>query len=255
MGLLSKTAIIVPCYNEAGRLEPKKFLEAITDNPDLSFIFVNDGSKDNTQQILESLTCCSPKRIFFLNLDTNQGKSEAIRQGFLYSIPFRYDYIGFWDADLSTPLGTISQFVGVLDKNKEVLLVMGARVKLLGRKIARKRLRHYLGRIFATWASVVLKLDVYDTQCGAKLFRNTAAIEKIFLVPFISRWIFDIEIIARLIRLMEESDKDIKNCLIEYPLEKWEDIKGTKLKPGDFLFSGIELVKIAFKYRRGRQSI
>ena len=251
MGSLPKIAVIIPCYNEAGRLKSDKFLKALEDNRHLSFIFVNDGSKDHTQQVLEELTASCPHRLSLLKSDLNQGKSEAVRKGFLFAMSDHYDYLGYWDADLATPLETLNRFIQILDSNTTTLLIMGARVKLLGRKIKRRRARHYLGRIFATWASLFLHLEVYDTQCGAKLFRNTEMVQKIFSSPFISKWVFDIEIIARLIRLLKKSDEDIADYLIEYPLEQWEDVKGSKLKPWSFLVGGVDLVKIAFKYRHG----
>lgn len=251
MGSLPKTAVIIPCYNEAGRLKSGIFLKALEDNPHLSFVFVNDGSKDRTQQVLEELTASCPHRVFLLKSDSNQGKSEAVRRGFLFAMPNHYDYLGYWDADLATPLETLNRFIQILASNTATLLIMGARVKLLGRKIMRRRARHYLGRIFATWASLVLQLEVYDTQCGAKLFRNTEIVQKVFLSPFISKWIFDIEIIARLNHYLKKSDEDIADYLIEYPLEQWEDVKGSKLKPWSFLVGGVDLAKIAFKYGRG----
>ncbi len=185
-----------------------------------------------------------------MKLDVNQGKSEAVRKGFLFAMSGHYDYLGYWDADLATPLETLDRFIRILDSNPTALLIMGARVKLLGRNINRRKVRHYLGRFFATWASFVLQMEVYDTQCGAKLFRNTEMVQKVFLSPFISKWIFDIEIIARLIRLLKKSGEDITNHLIEYPLEQWEDVEGSKLKPWNFLVGGVDLAKIAFKYGR-----
>jgi hypothetical protein len=112
--------------------------------------------------------------------------------------------------------------------------VFGARIQILGRKINRNPTRHYCGRIFATCASIVLNLPVYDTQCGAKMFRNTPILKKILENRFLTKWIFDVEMIARLIKLSE--NKNIANEMIyEYPLNEWTDVAGSKLKSSDFI--------------------
>ena len=67
-------------------------------------------------------------------------------------------------------------------------LLLGSRVAMLGRDIHRSMVRHYLGRAFATAASIVLDLRVYDTQCGAKLIRRSAALLEALDEPFTSRW-------------------------------------------------------------------
>jgi glycosyltransferase involved in cell wall biosynthesis len=247
MGHMPQTAIIIPCYNEANRLRPDDFLEALDHTQGLSFLFVNDGSKDQTQKIIEDIQVLSPQRVNCLALEFNQGKSEAVRKGFLFSRNGNFDYVGFWDADLATPLRTVKPFIEQLETHPAVLMIMGARVRLLGRDIQRLRGRHYLGRIFATWASLILKCDVYDTQCGAKLFRNTELVQQIFLDPFISRWVFDVEIIARLSKLLRSKGQKLEERVIEYPLRQWTDVKGSKLRMIHLLSIGYDLLRISFK--------
>ncbi len=248
MDSLPKIAVIIPCYNEAQRLAPDKFLKAVADNSHLYFFFVNDGSSDRTQKILSALRACSPHRISLLNLESNQGKSEAVRQGFLSAMINQYKYLGYWDADLATPLEALTEFVRILEVNPMVLMIMGSRVKLLGREIQRRKMRHYLGRIFATITALILRCDVYDTQCGAKLFRNTETVQEVFSRPFISKWVFDVEILARLFQLIETPSGKIGKYVLEYPLEQWKDIKGSKLKVSNFITGGIDIVKIALKF-------
>ena len=113
-------------------------------------------------------------------------------------------------------------------------------------------MRHYLGRVFATVASLVLGLPVYDTQCGAKLFRATRELREILSEPFLSRWIFDVEIIARFVQ-QHGSDRDqVQNRIYEFPLCVWRDVPGTKLKPADFLRAGRELWAIRKQYTGSR---
>jgi hypothetical protein len=97
-------------------------------------------------------------------------------------------------------LDEIPRFQALLRERPQVDLVMGARVQMLGRTVRRSPLRHYLGRVFATAVSQVLRLAVYDTQCGAKLLRNRAELALVFDEPFCVNWTFDVALIARLLR-------------------------------------------------------
>jgi hypothetical protein len=122
---------------------------------------------------------------------------------------------------------------------------MGSRIRILGCDIKRKAVRHYLGRVFATFASLILDLYVYDTQCGAKIFRNNSELKTVFAHPFLVNWIFDVEILARfkVIRKLNNSNL-LQNTTIEYPLDEWADIGGSKIKFVDFFKAIMELTKI-----------
>ena len=165
------TIIVVPCYNKALRLDPLPFREFAIEHPDFRFLFVNDGSTDGTRQLLDALHCEAPDRFLVRHLGQNSGKAEAVRQGLLRAFAEGPAYVGYWDADLATPLEAMSAFCSILDTRMDIDMVVGARVRLLGRSIVRPPLRHYLGRVFATAASLALGVGMYDTQCGAKLFR------------------------------------------------------------------------------------
>ena len=242
---IRRVVIVVPCYNEASRLQLGQLSTALQQQDDLYLLLVNDGSADSTEQILYSFQQDQPERVTVLSLQRNSGKAEAVRQGMLSAIQSGAELMGYWDADLSTPLSAVCAFREVLASRPDVVLVMGARVQLLGREIQRRPLRHYLGRMFATAASVLLRLAVYDTQCGAKLFRNRADVAKLFESKFISRWIFDVEILARLIRGRRcDGLADAASVVYEYPLDRWVDVAGSKLRPRDFVLAFVDLWRI-----------
>jgi len=240
MDILPRTAIVIPCYNEAERIDGQTFLEYAKNNANVCFIFVNDGSTDNTAEIINSLTKNNPNQFMGKNLEHNYGKAEATRQGFLKAFRMNFDYIGFFDADLAIPLTTIINFCRAL-KPHNTLVVIGSRVRLLGRSIQIRRLRHYLGRIFAALASMVLGTPIYDTQCGAKLFKNNQLLKKVFSRPFRTKWIFDVEILGR---YKLSINNTIEDHIIEYPLDSLRDIKGSKIKLLHFITAPFELLKI-----------
>ena len=238
------TCIIVPCYNEENRLPVEEFRDFVAYRENIDFLFVNDGSRDGTERLLTSLCEANAPHIFLLNLSRNSGKAEAVRQGCLKAFEQNYRYVGYWDADLATPLSAILELASILDDSPSINIVMGTRVKLLGRKIVRYEIRHYFGRVFATLASIILRLGVYDTQCGAKLFRSSEAIREVFQRPFLSRWAFDVELIARYLKMNPEN----RYSIYEYPLFQWVDIRGSKIRPWDLARIGYDLARIFVRY-------
>lgn len=238
--------VVIPCYNEEKRFDRDAFRRFRLEGHRVELCFVDDGSRDGTRGVLESLAAEDPERFSLVALERNSGKGEAVRRGIVAAAERRPDCFGFWDADLATPLSELPAFMSILDSRPETDMVYGARVRLLGREISRRPARHYVGRIGATLISSSLGLAVYDTQCGAKLFRNTAAIRDVFAKPFLSRWIFDVEIIARYVKA-NGRDAAAK-AIYELPLKIWRDMPGSKVMSIDFLHALRDLWKIHRTY-------
>lgn len=243
----------MPCYNEADRLTAvaSEFVEYSSANPAVKFLFVDDGSKDETLVVLDRLCQELGGSGLLVPLEKNVGKALAVRAGMIRGVELTQpSYIGFWDADLATPLAEINEFVEVLDSSPQTLLVTGCRLASLGRQIARKPVRHYAGRVLATLISITLGLPVYDSQCGAKLFRVTEQFDELWDQEFCSNWLFDVEILARLAARSGSMKNRDSRVVCEQPLGAWSDVPGSKVKPQDFLIALVELYKIRRKYSK-----
>jgi len=217
----------VPCFNEAARLDAAAFAALVADGR-VSALVVDDGSTDETGAILARFASAHPDRIRLLSLPKNGGKAEAVRAGLRHALATGAQVVGYADADFATPPRELVRLLDELERTGAAV-VLGSRIQRLGADIVRKELRHIAGRMFATVSSWTVGVPVYDTQCGAKLFRATPALEAALSEPFSSRWSFDVELLARLFgRLPSEVTMDPKDAL-EVPLEKWHDIRGSKL--------------------------
>jgi dolichyl-phosphate beta-glucosyltransferase len=243
---MSKVCVIIPCYNEEKRLNIDVFSKFISENKEsFSFLFVNDGSTDLTLKVLDKIKNDYSDSCFVLDLGKNVGKAEAVRRGINKAYEMNvFSHVAYFDADLATPLSELHLLKSIIDKNPHLIMILCSRIKRLGAKVKRNLKRHILGRVFSTSASVILKLPVYDTQCGAKLIRIDV-IPHVFNEPFITSWLFDIEIIARIRNL---NPLTIENILFEHPVTKWEDIGGSKLKLKDMIKVPLELFRIQKKY-------
>jgi dolichyl-phosphate beta-glucosyltransferase len=218
--------IVIPCYNEAARLDREAFEAAMAAWDSPVFVFVDDGSTDSTRLVLEAMRERMDGRCRVLALPRNRGKAEAVRHGLNAALAEGATRVGYWDADLATPLETIEDFDRELDDRPVIEVVMGSRVKMLGREIRRSAFRHYVGRVYATVASLVLRMPVYDTQCGAKLFRRSHALERALAAPFRSRWAFDVELLQRLQAQWRYAGAQ---RIVEVPLREWRDVGESKV--------------------------
>jgi len=240
-----RVCLIVPCFNEAHRLDLPRFEAAAAAG--VRFVFVDDGSTDGTA---DAVRRCANDHLMVIRLERNSGKAEAVRQGILRAarLPFyaHLDWIGFWDADLSTPLDELRHFVGYpAFCGMHADAVFGSRVLRLGSRVRRRPVRHYVGRIFVTVSSNLLGVLAYDSQCGAKLFRPALA-EKAFADPFVSRWLFDLEV------LMRVGDA----AVLEYPVMAWSEVGGSKFRMLPNIWPTVrDLVRLRLKYGSRRPPV
>lgn len=242
--------LVIPCYNEAERLPVRRFVDFSAQHDDIGFLFVNDGSTDGTQSVIDRLTARDSDVFSSLALTHNQGKAEAVRAGILKAVEEEVEFIGFWDADLSTPLEEIPRFIDLYREMPDRMMLAGARVKLMGRTIERRAVRHFLGRVLATAASMLLDIQMYDTQCGAKLLRRTPGAARLFQQRFHSRWLFDLELIMR-IRRREDGRPELpmESLIQEVPLNTWRDVSGSKISYLYFFWAFFDLLSLRLRYR------
>jgi glycosyltransferase involved in cell wall biosynthesis len=248
--------LIVPCYNEADRLDDDALLSLVAGEiPPARLLLVDDGSRDQTRARLDALARRAPPgRIDTLALPQNRGKAEAVRQGMQRALDNRAAIVGYFDADLSTPVPEILRLLALLAARDDVDAVIGARISLMGHDIRRSHRRHYLGRVFATLASLILQAQVYDTQCGAKLFRRSPALQSALREPFLSRWSFDVELLGRLLVGDASVSPITEGQILEVPLRQWRDVPGSKLRLSAMAGALKELADIAGDLARRRRA-
>ena len=228
----------MPCFNEANRMQPQAFVAFGKANPGSVFFFVNDGSRDQTGELLEKINEQLPNSRV-IHLAQNKGKGEAVRQGLLTAIDEDFSFAGYLDADLSTSLEEFQRLCKIaIEKNADV--VFGSRIKKLDSHIERSAARHLIGRGIATLIDNRFGLGIYDTQCGAKIF-SSSILPAVLKEPFLTRWFFDVELFLRI-------RNEHKTAAYEVPLQKWTNVKNSKISLASFPSVAKELWTLSRKY-------
>ena len=253
-----RTTIIIPCYNEADRLHLEVFLNFARQHPNISFVFVDDGSKDLTINLLCGAMAALPMQIDVLMMVRNAGKAEAVRHGLKFAAKRGDKYIGFLDADLATPLNAINDFISVVERLDNIDVVFGSRSGGLGRRVYRDLHRKLISLVCATMGRMATGLALKDTQCGAKLFRNTPQLRTCLDAPFTAGWLFDVELFLRI----SNPEKRSRKNFFEYPVLEWTEIPGSNIKFSDVIKGGVSMTslilnqwKIRAKFQNRRKQI
>jgi glycosyltransferase involved in cell wall biosynthesis len=220
---------VVPCFNEEHRLDESKF-ESLINSGLVTLLFVDDCSTDMTEMRIQSIKSKWPSSVEVFSLNKNGGKGEAVRVGLLRAIGAGFQHVGFMDADFAVPPEEVIRFLNEANNLDGKQVFLGSRVKLLGSQISRTFKRHLFGRVFATVASLVTKIDIYDSQCGLKVFTTNSNLKSSLETPFRTRWLFDLELLQRL-NSQQVGGIDsgrLQEVAAEIPLRRWDEVSGTK---------------------------
>ncbi|NNC50447.1 MAG: response regulator [Flaviramulus sp.] len=238
--------VVIPCYNEEERLLSKSFLDFIDSNLGYHLCFVNDGSKDNTLEVLNNLKKGRENNISVYNCEKNGGKAEAVRQGVLHLAKDpQLDYIGFLDADLSTDFRDFDDLVKTIETS-DFKIVSGSRMSRMGADITKESARKIISKTINLIIRTILGMSFNDTQCGAKIMDKDIA-KHMFKDKFITRWIFDVEIFIRMRKFYGK--KKAISYICEQPLKRWIHADGSKLSMKDSIKIVGQLGQIAIHYR------
>ena len=185
-------SVVIPAFNESARI-PATLEEVVAciraREWDAEVIVVDDGSGDNTAQVVLDFANSAPEVRLIQNRQ-NRGKGYSVRNGMLNA---RGDILLFSDADFSSPIYEAVKLIGAINDGAEV--AFGSRWLLAETQTKRQsRLRQFVGRAYNLLLRVALGLPYKDTQCGFKAFTRKAA-EVIFTRQQIEGWGFDPEIL------------------------------------------------------------
>jgi dolichyl-phosphate beta-glucosyltransferase len=227
-------SIIIPAYNESARVGDtldKVLAHVALRGWDAEIIAVDDGSRDNTVEIIRGYAEKYP-RLRLLQNPGNRGKGYSVRNGMLHA---RGELLLFSDADLSSPIE---------EADKLFAAIAGGADIAIGSRWLRRDLqtqpqpfyRQIFGRIFNLMLRITLGLGFKDTQCGFKAFTRRAG-KAIFPLQQIERWGFDPEL------LYLARKRGFK--VAEVPVE-WAHREGTRINP---LRDGIRMFGEMLKIR------
>ena len=239
-----QTTWIVPCYNEESRWSTR-YWEAIISETRCNWIFVDDGSSDDTYSKICELEGANVKT---LRLDKNLGKSRALISGFQIALDTETKFVGFMDADGAFEIADIIRIEQLANEKIQLqssVMVWGSRVALAGHDIVRTKSRHYLGRLIHTFLWWNKSSVIYDTQCGIKLFsRNDDLILSLDFMPR-TKWFFDLELYMQIFEVQRTVPQ-----VYEYPLQYWREVPGSKISLSKFFPILLEIFYVKHLIRR-----
>ncbi len=237
--------VVIPCYNEEKRLKAAEFTKFVEGKLGYHLLFVNDGSKDNTLEVLKEISKGKEDYISVYDCAKNGGKAEAVRQGILHLTKDKQiDYFGYLDADLSTNFNDFEDLVATIE-NSNYQIVGGSRMARMGANITKEGGRAIISKTINLIIRNILGMSFNDTQCGAKVMTREVA-ENMFNEKFLTSWLFDVEIFLRMKKHFGK--ENVNEIICEQPLKRWIHEDGSHLSMKDSIKILGQLVQIKFSY-------
>ncbi len=218
---------VIPCFNEANRFHTIYFTELFRklndfkEDINIKFLFVNDGSTDQTFAKLEEVS--QLEGVMTLTLENNLGKANAIRLGLIKAGSLNPSFVAYLDADGAFSVDSVIEGVNLythMIKYKEIDMMTFARIKLSGNYISRTKHRHIIGRVIAFLLNLYSEIRIYDSQSGFKILSNKFLDPKVIAKPFETRWFIDWELIIR---------NKMPLHIIEVPVMHWSDVANSRI--------------------------
>lgn len=245
---MPECCVIIPCYNEAGRICSADFIEFVNRDSRFALLFVDDGSTDSTAFILRDL-CAEHPLLKWISLPANRGKAEAVRAGMHHAAgngDFRF--LAYLDADLAIPLTEMARLYDLTKANPALEFTFLSKIRRAGAEVRQPARRFLMGRLLSIFTRYSLHLRIYDTQCGCKIIsRDLAA--ALFDEPFISPWLFDIELFHRTLKIRGRNF--CTTSVLEVPLNKLNETGSSRVSGKDIFRLPFEFLRIHRRYQRG----
>lgn len=233
--------IVVPCFNEEARWD-SNYWNAMFQLPGVEWLFVDDGSTDETSGILNDVLV--NKTVTVLQLKKNKGKGEAVRAGLNKALSDGKPRIGvgFIDADGAFAASEVAKILASFEellKAQKCDALWTSRVQLSGRNIHRSAKRHFAGRVLATIFSYGMASIPYDTQCGFKIFATSTQLQEVLKDRFQTRWLFELELLNR---WHVATGRQL--AVWEEPLNSWKEIGQSKITTREIRRVAFEVLRI-----------
>lgn len=245
-----RVALVVPLGDSFGALDRERFAEGLASCPWVDLWLAGTSA----QRELVGTWLDEP-RVRFFEVESQASESRILQAGMKAALAQDYPFVGYWGPDCEVPLAVLEEWLARL-QSSNLIMVFGSRLRLAHSQHPGLWLRHYAGRALASLVSLLLKLQVYDTECCAKLFRNNELTRRLFGTPFETSVCFDIEVFQRLLEheATDSSFRVDRDCY-EHALHMWRRRPRPRYGAANMPLVAADLVRLRERVARtARQS-